>query len=271
MIIYEIKNKVNGKIYIGQHSSDELGSYWGSGKLIKRAIKKYGIENFERTILEKCSNKNELNERERYWIKEKDSIHTGYNLTDGGTGGNMSQFINYSDEWKEGQRSRTKQYWNSLSEEERKERSDKLKGRNNGMYGKTGYWKGRKLPVEMIQKQLDSRRSYEGEGNPNWKGGISKKKCICGKNIAPNNKTCTKCLDRSGENNPFFGKEHSEETKQLLREYASRRTTKPSNTKKVIAEGVEYASANEAAKTFNISRSLVNYRCNSEKYNWKFK
>ena len=73
MIIYEIKNKINGKIYIGQHSSDELESYWGSGKLIKRAIDKYGIENFKRTILERCSTKDELNEREKYWIKEKSS------------------------------------------------------------------------------------------------------------------------------------------------------------------------------------------------------
>lgn len=38
MIIYEIKNKINGKIYIGQHSSNELGQYWGSGKLIKKLL-----------------------------------------------------------------------------------------------------------------------------------------------------------------------------------------------------------------------------------------
>ena len=61
MIIYEIKNKVNGKLYIGQHSSDELGSYWGSGKLLKYAINKYGIDNFERSIIERCSTKYELN------------------------------------------------------------------------------------------------------------------------------------------------------------------------------------------------------------------
>jgi hypothetical protein len=73
MIIYEIKNKINGKVYIGQRSSNELGSYWGSGKLIKHAIDKYGIDSFERTILERCSTKDELNEREKYWIKEKDS------------------------------------------------------------------------------------------------------------------------------------------------------------------------------------------------------
>ena len=54
MIIYEIKNKINGKSYIGQHTFEDLGDYWGSGKLIKMAIKKYGIDNFERIILEKC-------------------------------------------------------------------------------------------------------------------------------------------------------------------------------------------------------------------------
>lgn len=271
MIIYEIKNKINGKSYIGQHSSNELGSYWGSGKLIKRAIEKYGIENFERTILEKCSNKNELNEREIYWIKEKNSINTGYNLTEGGTGGDNSNFINYSEEWVEKQRINTKQYWGSLSEEELKERSDKVSGKNNWMFGKVGYWKNKNIPKEVIRKQLESRRSYDGERNPNWKGGISKKQCKCGKDITSNNKTCSVCIDRTGKNNPFYGKTHSEETKQKLREHASRRTTKPSNSKKVVADGVEYITAQAAATAYNISRGLVNYRCNSEKYNWQFK
>ena len=135
MIIYEIKNKVNGKLYIGQHSSDELGSYWGSGKLLKYAINKYGIDNFERSIIERCSTKDELNEREKYWIKERQSVVNGYNLTDGGTGGDNSQFIDYSDEWKESQKNRTKQYWNSLSNNERMERSNKIKGENNGKLG----------------------------------------------------------------------------------------------------------------------------------------
>lgn len=271
MIIYEIKNKINGKIYIGQHTSNELGSYWGSGKLIKHAIQKYGIDNFERTILERCFTKDELNEREKYWIKEKDSINAGYNLTEGGTGGDNSKFIDYSEEWKERQRNITKQYWDSLSESELRERSDKVSCENNGMYGKSGYWKDKKIPKEIVQKRLESRRTYEGEKNPNWKGGVSKKQCKCGKNIASNNKTCTNCIDRSGKNNPFYNKKHTEQTKQLLREYAAKREKKPSNTKKIVIYGIEYISANEAAKAFNISRSLVNYRCNSEKYDWQFK
>lgn len=45
--IYKITNELNGKIYIGQHKACHFEDrYWGSGKLIKYAIKKYGVENF---------------------------------------------------------------------------------------------------------------------------------------------------------------------------------------------------------------------------------
>lgn len=83
-VIYKITNKINGKIYIGQRMKIK-DSYYGSGKLIKRAIKKYGKNNFTKEILEKCSTKEELNKKEVYWIKKLDSkIPNGYNISDGG-------------------------------------------------------------------------------------------------------------------------------------------------------------------------------------------
>jgi len=87
MQIYKITNKINGKIYIGQDSFDR-DDYFGSGKLISRAIKKYGIENFKKEIVEECINRESLNEREMFWISQCNSTDPkiGYNIRLGGEG-----------------------------------------------------------------------------------------------------------------------------------------------------------------------------------------
>ena len=88
MIVYMTVNKINGKIYIGQDRYNNV-LYLGSGLLLKQAFIKYGKHNFEKIIIERCLNKEHLNEREKYWIlfyNSKDK-NIGYNITDGGTGG----------------------------------------------------------------------------------------------------------------------------------------------------------------------------------------
>lgn len=86
MVIYKTTNLVNGKFYIGKDTRN-LKCYLGSGELLKKAIEKYGKNNFIKEIIETCNNLEELNEREKYWIKKLNSIENGYNLTEGGTGG----------------------------------------------------------------------------------------------------------------------------------------------------------------------------------------
>jgi hypothetical protein len=88
MIIYKIKNKVNGKIYIGQDKNNNP-NYLGSGKKIKRAVKKYGKENFIKEIIEECVDENHMNEREVYWIMFYNSQDRkiGYNISEGGKEG----------------------------------------------------------------------------------------------------------------------------------------------------------------------------------------
>ena len=49
--VYKTTNVKNGKIYIGVHRGDVDDGYLGSGKLIKQAIKKHGVESFVREIL----------------------------------------------------------------------------------------------------------------------------------------------------------------------------------------------------------------------------
>lgn len=84
--IYLTRNLINNKCYIGQHISyKEIDSYIGSGKLLKRAIKKYGKNNFIKEIIEYCKNEIELNEKEEFYIKKFNTqIPKGYNISKSG-------------------------------------------------------------------------------------------------------------------------------------------------------------------------------------------
>ena len=89
MQIYKITNKLNGKIYIGKDEKSNI-NYYGSGKNIKAAILKYGIENFDKVIIEDLiSDRKTLQEKEKYWILKYNSIDSniGYNISNGGDGG----------------------------------------------------------------------------------------------------------------------------------------------------------------------------------------
>ena len=64
--IYLTINTINDMKYIGKHYGELDDSYLGSGKILKRAIDKYGKENFTKSILYISSNNEENNEM-GYW------------------------------------------------------------------------------------------------------------------------------------------------------------------------------------------------------------
>jgi len=85
-IIYRITNIVNQKVYVGFHGTRNINDgYMGSGKLIKRAIEKYGVNNFTKEVLEIYTDKDEAIAREREIINEEFILRDDtYNLSLGG-------------------------------------------------------------------------------------------------------------------------------------------------------------------------------------------
>lgn len=88
--IYGIKNRINEKWYVGQSIyfpkerwRMEIAGYESHNMVISKAIKKYGVENFDFLILEEVEEE-KLDEREIYWIENKNSYLNGYNSTRGG-------------------------------------------------------------------------------------------------------------------------------------------------------------------------------------------
>jgi len=118
LIIYKTTNLINEKIYIGLDRKNDP-KYLGSGLLLNKAIKKYGIENFKKEILEYCKNEEELNKREKYWIKKLDSQNTiiGYNIAYGGEGGDTYTY-------------------NPNLKEIKEKISNSIKGKNHPCFGK---------------------------------------------------------------------------------------------------------------------------------------
>lgn len=84
--IYKITNLINGKVYIGQSIDiirrwrSHRTSYQTEDKVLYRAMRKYGLENFSFEVIEECD-REMLSERELYWIKKYDSYNNGYNAT----------------------------------------------------------------------------------------------------------------------------------------------------------------------------------------------
>ena len=87
--IYSLTNNITGDVYVGQ-SVDlhrrmmEHRCPCGSKgeRLICKALKKYGFNNFSFSVIEECQ-KEELDSKEVFWIKK---LNAAYNMTDGGKG-----------------------------------------------------------------------------------------------------------------------------------------------------------------------------------------
>lgn len=96
MVIYKITNRLNGKVYIGKTEAT-VESRWedhvsnvekGYSFHLTNAIRKYGVDAFDFTILDVAQSREELNTKEIYFIAlyQSNQRERGYNMTPGGDG-----------------------------------------------------------------------------------------------------------------------------------------------------------------------------------------
>lgn len=174
--IYRITNKVNGKTYIGQHKYKKLNDkYMGSGKILKLAQKKYGVNNFEKEILEfDIPNVDLSNDWEQMYILfERVKGKAEYNIANGG--GGSPGVIGYwcgkhlTEEHKKKISEAHK--GKCLSEEAKKKLSETNKGKKHSSLseetktkiseknkGKLGFWKGKYLSEEHRKKLSEAHK-----------------------------------------------------------------------------------------------------------------
>lgn len=239
--IYRIRNKVNDKCYYG--SSKNIEKRWQRHKnelknnnhnpLLQRAWNKYGESNFVFEVIEECELSVLLQTEQKYL-----DLLPEYNIGLNASGGdNLSKNPNKVD----------------IIEKITKAVRERI--------------------ISMTDIERKEKFSKPMDTNPNWKGGSSFKNCECGEKINPTNKTCIKCRDKSGKNNPFYGKTHTNETKLKL----SKKRIGTYNGKQnipIIIDNIEYCSLREASKILTIPIVTIRWRVlskNKKFENYKYK
>ena len=184
--IYKITNKINKKIYYGQHTTSDLDDgYMGSGTALHKAFEKYGVENFEKKILKFYNSPEELNIVESRLVNErwlKKNKNRTYNLQ---TGGKQRDF---------------------LSQESKQKISESLKGRTPWNKGKNNY-----LSDESRAKISDAVRNRTPETRKKISDGNK------GKTISSETR---KKISESlkGENSTWYGKHLNDDAKKKISE-----------------------------------------------------
>ncbi len=172
---YITTNLINGKQYVGMHSTNNVDDgYLGTGKLILKAIKKYGKDNFKREIICKCETIDKAYDNEEKFIKQHNTLQpNGYNISPKGGLGYKGC---HSEETKEKMRGPRKPF----SEETKKRMSKfhiglkesletrnkkRMFGKRNPRFGKVGLFKGKRHTEETKQinriKHLGNKHTEE--------------------------------------------------------------------------------------------------------------
>jgi hypothetical protein len=268
MEIYKITNKINGKIYIGKDTTSNP-QYLGSGKLIKRAILKYGVENFTKEILDQTDDYSDLSKKEIFWIKKFDSnnLTIGYNISNGGDGGDtLSNNPNLGlikEKISKNNIKTGKTYEEAFGIERAKQYKEKLKLHlNKSLLSKEALLK-RKKYYEKLKKDYELK-CYELKKqieNGEIKEHLNELKKIKEYSYHSFLKNIKGFYNFFGDDlKKYFYKPKKEKVKKVK--------PKKTNLKdfRIYIDGTIYSFISEASKKLGISRSLIKHRLYSPIY-----
>lgn len=248
---YKIINLINGKYYYGIRSVDKLPDnfYMGSGKNIKKAIRKYGRENFVKEIIADYSTRHEVNEHERLVVTMELVLNENcYNLK---TGGDNKFTFKHSEESKQ-----------KISEIQTGRSNFKLKGRKLTDEHK------HKIKMAKLNNPL-SNESRQKIANAVKNRKISdetrKKLSIAALNRTNEHKSKLSQAQR-GEKNHRYGKKHTDEYKK--QQSLNRSGGKSCNAKKCIVFGKIYECRLFAANDLKIPKTTLHRRIDSDNPKW---
>lgn len=281
-IVYLITDTVTGLKYIGSKKDWQgPGTYFGSPSCKSPVFKKYALqqewkkavkerpETFELTILESFDSiphKN-LFEKEREWqVKynvNKSTEFINIKLATKSTLGNLYEDLDdeESDALKKRVSDGVNKTLNKMAPEERKEKWSRP-GESNPNYGNKWSDEKKKKSSEIVKQEYASGKRKK------YKLGKTNKELFGEEKAEEMSKRLSDIASkRVGDKNTFFGKKHSEETKEKLRKINLGK--KPTNTKIVIIDGIKYEGLTEASKTTGIKPTTIWYRIKSKNPKYK--
>ena len=233
--VYKTTNNKNGKIYIGQHSTENIDDgYLGSGVILQKAIEKYGKENFQREIIAWVDTKEDLNHAEEFFIKhyiQKVGKKNMYNVAEIAGGG-----------------------WNKgipFSEESKKKISAALKGNENSK-GHPSWNKGIHLTEETKRKISDAHKGIH--------------------HTEETKKKMSEAL--KGHESAFKGHKHTEEAKKKISDIHKNRPDQ-SKSVLCVETNTIYPSVSEACRQTGVDRGSISSACTGRQktaggYHWKY-
>ena len=260
--VYEITNLVNGMKYIGKRTCKcniEDDPYMSSSTLVKKAINKYGIENFKKDIIFICETEEEAYEKEEYYISLKNAVvdRSYYNLCGGGKGCGSGE--------------NNHRYGKKLSERHKKILSASNRNRTISEESKmkmSKYWKGKRT----------------GKDNPFY-GKKHNEESLLKMSIASSNKNISadtrKKISESlkGDKSPMYGKKKTDEIKAKISESRKGKLVGGENpiSRKVmcITTGEVFEALSEAQRKYGVNVANITACCRGRRktaggMTWKY-